>query len=61
MLGPSWDNPTPPEHFPVPTNRPTCPKGDSERSTRAYLASAFPGGSMRVCHLEESVSKLGRM
>lgn len=27
----------------------------------SYLARAFPGGSMRVCHLEESVSRLGRM
>lgn len=64
LLGPTGDSPAPcpsTEHLPVPTNRPTHPEEHSEHSTRAYLASAFPGGSMRVCHLEESVSRLGRM
>lgn len=46
---------------PIPTNQPPHPQGHGATGPGSYLARAFPGGSMRVCHLEESVSRLGRM
>lgn len=62
--GPEWEPGTPvPAQciFPSPQTGPPAPKEKVPVGPGSYLARAFPGGSMRVCHLEESVSRLGRM
>jgi len=56
-----WD-PHPAQSIsPSPQTGPAAPKETVPVGLGSYLARAFPGGSMRVCHLEESVSRLGRM